>query len=292
MTAVRPDGLEAGEAGTLVRVREALGNAKLRIASLGLGLPTIGFGRSYPESDRRHWHEVDEAPFSPFSEALGNVKLRITMGRRTKLLKTLGVTSALPNEGKSTIASNLAVLYSLHGSRTVIVDTDARNSVLSRALAPDSEIGLIDVLAGDAELSSCLVVDKLSALTVLPVGDAARRANAPELFGSDWMRKVIQELSAEFDTVIFDMPPLELVKDGLALSPLLDGVLVITEWGETPLPLLADTVDALRQANAQVLGAVFSKVHGPLARNYHQHGRPYLVEMKGAGAGRRFSRLA
>jgi succinoglycan biosynthesis transport protein ExoP len=201
------------------------------------------------------------------------------MGRRTKLLKTLGVTSALPNEGKSTIASNLAVLYSLHGSRTVIVDTDARNSVLSRALAPDSEIGLIDVLAGDAELSSCLVVDKLSALTVLPVG-------------SDWMRKVIQELSAEFDTVIFDMPPLELVKDGLALSPLLDGVLVITEWGETPLPLLADTVDALRQANAQVLGAVFSKVHGPLARNYHQHGRPYLVEMKGAGAGRRFSRLA
>ncbi len=271
------------------RLREALGAVRGRIAAAHPIL--LGRGRSAGEGDRRHWHEVSEAPFSPFSEALSHVKLRITMGRRNKPLKTIGITSALPNEGKSTIACNLAVLHTLHGSRTVVVDTDARNSVLSRALAPGCEAGLIDVLAGDAELKSCLVPDRLSAMTILPVGDAARRANAPELFGSEWMRKVVQELAAEFDTVIFDMPPLELIKDGLALSPLLDGVVVVAEWGETPLPLLAETVDALRQASAHILGAVFAKVEGGLARNYRNHGRPYIVELKGASPARRYSRL-
>jgi capsular exopolysaccharide synthesis family protein len=268
----------------LAQLKETLRKVKLQLETRLSG--------DRQEHERAHWHEVNDAPFSPFSEALGHLKLRITMGRRTTPVKTLGITSALPAEGKSTIASNLAELYSLHGSRTVIVDTDVRKSVISRALAPDAETGLIDVLAGNADLASCLIPDKLSTLTVLPVGDAAGAANAPELFGSERMQKVIEELAGEFEMVVFDMPPLELVKDGLALSPLLDGILVISEWGETPLPLLADTVDALRQANAHVLGAVFSKVHGPLARNYRQHGRPYLVELKGSSMGKRYSRLA
>lgn len=260
----------------------ALESLRLRIP-MGL-VRAQGLAGLRSKGDREHWHEVNDAPFSPFSEALGHMKLRLTMGRRTKSIKTLGITSALAGEGKSTIASNLAALYSLHGSRVVLVDTDVRNSAISRVLAPESEFGLMDILAGDAELARCLVPARASSLMVLPVGSTARRGNAPELFGSERMLEVIQDLATKFDMVVFDLPPLELVKDGLALSPLLDGILVVAEWGETPLPSLAETVDALRQANAHLIGIVVSKVHEPFARNYQHRGRPYLVELKGGSS--------
>ena len=237
--------------------------------------------------DRPSWHEVRDAPFSPFSQALSDVKLRITMAsRRTKPIKTLGVTSAMPGEGKSTVASNLAQLYGLNGARTAVVDMDVRRAVLSRALAPEGTIGLMDVLAGTADVASCLVLDKLAGVAVLPVG-AGPIASAPELFASQQMIDLLQWLANDFDMVVIDLPPLELVKDGLALSPLIDGVLVVAEWAETPLPQLADTIEALRQENAHVLGTVLTKMRTGPHRSYRA--RPYLIDMSGATRARRTS---
>jgi succinoglycan biosynthesis transport protein ExoP len=250
------------------------------------------FGLARPGRQLEHWHEVSYAPFSPFSEALGHVKLRITMNRRSKPIKTIGVTSALAGEGKSTVASNLAALYSLQGFRTLLVDVDTRNSVLSNALAPKSDYGLIDALWKEARLSDCLAPSDRGSLMMLPVGARSRAANSPELFGSERMHEVIKELSDAFDVVVFDMPPMELVKDGLALSPLLDGILVVAEWAVTPLPVLADTVDALREARAHVLGIVCTKVHERFSFRYNRQTRPYLVEMKSPSNARASSRAS
>jgi polysaccharide biosynthesis transport protein len=256
-------------------------------------LPRIGKGTPLTRKHREHWLEVNNAPYSQFSEALAHIKLRIAMGRRDTPLKTLGVVSALPGEGKSTIASNLATLYSLQGLRTLIVDVDVRNSALSRALAPKSQHGLTDALGKEAPISECVVSTGVDKLAIMPAGGGTgSMVNSPELFGSQRMHAVIQELTGRFDIVVFDMPPMELVKDGLALSPLLDGILVIAEWNETQLAVLADAVDALHEARAHLLGVVLSKVHEPLAVTYNRQTQPYVVEMKGANTMRASNRVS
>lgn len=126
---------------------------------------------------------IDE-PFSRFAEAIRSVKLAVDLNGTIKKSRTIGVTSALPNEGKSTISLALAHLMSQAKGRTILVDCDLRNPSLSRMLTPDATSGLLEVVTKNASLEEAIWKDPATDMAFLPVVKRARLANSNEILSS------------------------------------------------------------------------------------------------------------
>jgi succinoglycan biosynthesis transport protein ExoP len=111
--------------------------------------------RSIATDKSLQWTMV-ESPFSRFSEAIRGIKVAADVNNATKANKVIGITSSLPNEGKSTLAVALTGLIAHAGGRAVLVDCDLRNPSLSRKLAPDAKVGLLEVIAGKSAVNDVL----------------------------------------------------------------------------------------------------------------------------------------
>src|SRR5712672_662063 len=128
---------------------------------------------------------VLDAPFSRFTEEVRNLKALINTGQLGDGVKVIGVVSSVPNEGKTTIAANLATLMiASSGARTLIIDSDVHLRLLTARLAPDAREGLIEALVDPSRLSMLVSKRKRSGLAVLPCALSGRLPNAAELLGS------------------------------------------------------------------------------------------------------------
>jgi capsular exopolysaccharide synthesis family protein len=203
--------------------------------------------------------EVENAPFSRFTDGIKRVKTALSLTIKAQPIRCIGLSSALPGEGKSTVSANLAGTYASSGQRTIIVDADIHNSAISRAFAPKAESGLIEVLSGASSVQDCIVRCR-DGLDVLPTVTSQRVAHSNNLLASERMQRLLRELADSYDIVIVDLPPVQPVVDALAVGSFLDAVLLIAEWGRTPVSLLAETARALRMARATLLGVVLTKV--------------------------------
>jgi capsular exopolysaccharide synthesis family protein len=203
--------------------------------------------------------EVENAPFSRFTDGMKRVKTALSLTIKAQPIRCIGLSSALPGEGKSTVSANLAGIYASSGQRTIIVDADIHNSAISRAFAPKAQSGLIEVLNGAAKVQDCIVRCR-DGLDVLPTASSQRVAHSNNLLASERMQRLLRELTESYDIVIVDLPPVQPVVDALAVGSFLDAVLLIAEWGRTPVNLLAETARALRMARATLLGVVLTKV--------------------------------
>jgi len=230
------------------QIREALG-----IECLGQ-VPQLS-----PKELQRGLAVVNSAPFSRFSDGMKRVKTAISLAAKAQPIRSLGVISARSGEGKSTITSNLAELFSNSGMRILLIDADIRNPTLSRTLAPQAEAGLVEVLKGTAAVGQN-TVQLNSVLDILPASSKQPVTNSSDLLGSEKMRGLLHDLGQTYDLVVLDLPPLNGLADGLAISSLLDSVILLAEWGETPLRLLEETAYSLRAAQASLLGVVITKV--------------------------------
>jgi polysaccharide biosynthesis transport protein len=214
-------------------------------------------------------------PFSSFSHGIKTLKSAISLAGRARQVRAIGVTSALPNEGKTTITANLATLFAMSGVRTLLVDGDLRNARLSHLLAPDAKKGLMDAVSGKAKVENCIVRAKESGLDLLPVADGLQAATySDEIFGSKKMRDLIDRLQKSYDIIIFEMPPLTASLDGLTISSMLDSTVLVAEWGKTPMPILSEVVRLMRRARTEILGVALNKVdtstmqYGDVVTNY------------------------
>lgn len=225
-----------------------------------LGIECLGQVPQLSQKDsQRALAIVTTAPFSRFSDGMKRVKTAISLAGKTHPIRTLGVVSSRSGEGKSTITSNLAELFANSDRRVLLIDADIRNPTLSRALAPQAEAGLMEVLNGMGTAAPCTV--RLNGgLDILPAASKEPVANSADLLGSEMMRRLLHDLAQTYDLVVLDLPPLNGLADGLALSPLLDAVILLAEWGETPMHLVEEAVYSLSAAQASVLGVVITKV--------------------------------
>jgi capsular exopolysaccharide synthesis family protein len=203
--------------------------------------------------------EVLDAPFSPFSEGIKRVKTAVSIASRARPLRCIGVISSSPREGKTTVAANLATLFAVSGARTLLVDADVGNPSLTRALAAGADKGLREVLNGTADVADCIAHVKRMGVDLLPVATNGVQP-APDILGSEQVAMLFKSISESYALVIVDLPPLRPVADALAISAVLDGVILIAEW-ETPLPVLAETLRSLRIAQVGVIGSVLTKVN-------------------------------
>jgi capsular exopolysaccharide synthesis family protein len=206
------------------------------------------------------FNHVTRTPFSQFAGAVTALKTAILKAGRQDGIQTLGITSALPDEGKSTLSANLAAAFVLSSHRTLIVDADIHRSMSSRTLAPDAKQGLFEVLRGARNLSQCIVDGQGKRPDILPV---VRNEHTPDSYtwlNSDQMRELLETLKGSYHYIIVDLPPLTPVAEGLTMSSMLDAVLLVVEWGRTPQDLVADVTYGLNLADANVLGVALTKV--------------------------------
>ncbi len=152
-----------------------------------------------------------------------------------KATQIIGLTSSLPNEGKSTIGFSLAQLMAHVGMRTILVDCDLRNPSLSRALAPRAKRGLIDVLTEKVEFEKAILKDSSTNMVFLPAIMKYRFTNTNEILSSVRMKKLFEKLRESYDYIVVDLPPLAPIVDVRAATSLVDSFVFIIEWGKPKL---------------------------------------------------------
>jgi capsular exopolysaccharide synthesis family protein len=201
------------------------------------------------------------SPFSRFAESVRAIKVAVDIeAAKTGITqKVIGICSSLPNEGKSTVAANLAQLIAKGGARTVLVDCDLRNPSLSHILAPNAPVGLLEVLVGRATLEQALRKSSKGNLGFIPIVSEARLADTSEIFQSEQMRRFFDVLKQRFEYIIVDLPPLAPVVDVRVTSHLIDFYILVVEWGRTKSDVAQQALTSARGVYEQTLGVVLNK---------------------------------
>jgi polysaccharide biosynthesis transport protein len=186
------------------------------------------------------------------------------------------VTSAFPQEGKTTTSVNSAVVLAQRGGRVLLVDADMRRPSIHRLFDIRSSPGLSNLLAGNADPDEVAVASSsLPNLFVLPSG--AVPPHPAELLGSQRMLEMLEIWRHQYDHVVIDTPPSLTVTDGVLLSSMADGVILVTRAGVTNFTALRRVRDMLQQVNAHVVGVVLNAADAATTRNdgYSYYGDKY-----------------
>ncbi|HEL1642226.1 TPA: tyrosine-protein kinase [Streptococcus suis] len=173
-------------------------------------------------------------------------------------IKVVGITSVQSNEGKSTIAASLAIAYACSGYKTVLVDADIRNSVMSGFFKPITKItGLTDYLAGTTDLSRGLCETNIPNLTVIESGKIS--PNPTALLQSKNFENLLATLRRYFDYVVVDSPPLGMVIDAAIIAQKCDAMVLVAEAGHVKRSAVKKVKEQLEQTGTQFLGVILNK---------------------------------
>lgn len=168
----------------------------------------------------------------------------------------LAVTSSIEGEGKSTISTNLALVFAESGARVLLIEADLRRPKIATYLSVEGSVGLSNVLAGQLSVEDALQPWGEYGLMFLASGSLP--PNPSELLGSSRMRQLLERLRGEFDLIVIDTPPLLPVTDAAVLGGLVDGTVVVFRHGKTKRVQIAHTLRSLRAVNARVIGCVLN----------------------------------
>ncbi|WP_114835790.1 polysaccharide biosynthesis tyrosine autokinase [Agrobacterium tumefaciens] len=250
---------------------EFLGNTPLIPNKPTTEAPESGHpGLTLPTSVARY--AVDH-PLSSFAETLRSTRLAIDLGISAKSgARIVGVISALPSEGKSTISINLAQLLAGQGARVLLLDADIRNPGATRAMARRASEGLLEVLLEGRSVQDVLLRDEKTKLAFLPTVVKQRVPHSSELLTSAQMHKLLAEASNAFDYIIVDLPPLGPVVDARAMAGRIDGFIFVTEWGKTARRAVRNTVENEVHIRKKCLGVILNKVDTEKLKLYRAYG--------------------
>ncbi len=237
--------------------------------SATIGVSVLGALATFRRNDGTSRLIAKDNPKSPISEAFRALRTNLQFSSVDKPLKTLLVTSANPQEGKSVIAANLAVVIAQAGLSVIVVDSDLRRPSQHHLFNLENTNGLTNALMEEKpDLERFLQPTEIENLKVITSGTLP--PNPSELLGSERMKRLEQQLVSSADVVIFDSPPLGAVTDAALLANTVDGVLLIMEAGKTRRPDLVRAKADLDRVGAKILGLALNKLT-PGARSYYHH---------------------
>ncbi|MBZ9669557.1 polysaccharide biosynthesis tyrosine autokinase [Mesorhizobium sp. B3-2-1] len=225
------------------------------------GEPDLKVARTPAAIERRARMRVSvDAPASMFSETLRSAKIAFDVVLEGQASRVIGVISVLPGEGKSTVAANLAGLLAANGARTLLIDGDLRNPGLSRSLGMEAEQGLMEAVVSGQTWQSVGKIDRQTKLAIIPAVSRGHFSHTSELLSSAGMRRFIENAKETFEYIVVDLPPLGPVVDAKAFAPLVDGFVLVTEWGRTPRAMVRSMLESEPYVANKIVGAVLNKV--------------------------------
>jgi capsular exopolysaccharide synthesis family protein len=223
-------------------------------------IPTISkrMMRQMPPADRHPSGYLVGRPMSAFTEALRVLRTVIVYSKLDYSVKVVAVTSALPDEGKTTISMCLARVAAMSGQRVCVVDCDLRKQSINDVIDIETDVGILQVLAGEAPWEAAIVRDPLSEAHVLPV--AASGFTPRDVFGTDAMSKLVDDLRANYDLVILDCAPILAVAETRIVVAKADTTVLIARAGRTPIGAMRAAAQQTEAANGNVLGIALNYV--------------------------------
>ena len=221
-------------------------------------------------------------PRSIFAENVRQLRTAVQYSLAGYSPKTIMVTSALPSEGKTTVAANLAIALAQAGGRTILIDADLKKPTVHKFFNVDRGNGLTDILTGksDGNFKGQLFKTETDNLYVIPSG--ARAPNPVDLLNSIVMRRVLSTLAEHFDHVILDCPPTLDLSDTSVLFRQVDGVIIVAKPGKTPRSALMRVSEKVHGFGGHLLGVVLNDRKARTSKRYG-YGDGYAYMYGGGG---------
>lgn len=234
-----------------------------------IGLPLIGV---VPRIKRLNSPEKAKAVASNIdrrvTESFRGIHSALKIGDLSKDAKVMLVTSTTPSEGKSFVTTNLALTYSIHGQRTLLIDADLRMPSVGKSLdLDDTKDGVVSHFEQGQELQSCIRKEVYPNLDVLCAGGRAK--NPTQILSDVKFEELIQSLRDSYDRIIIDTPPVAAVSDALNILSMVDGVIFVIKFNAVKRRTVKSNLRRVVEANVPVFGAVLNQISVAAASYYY-----------------------
>ena len=245
-------------------------------------LPFLGYAPSArQEAKSKVPKDIDllcqRMPHSRFAEAYRSIRTSIIFSSpEDKPLKTMLITSASPQEGKSTITMNMGIVFAHSNEKTLIIDADMHRSRVANSFGVDNTIGLSSFLAGTSTLEASIKHTFIPNLFLLPSGPTP--PNPAELLTSTKSRNLLEELKTKFDRIIIDSPPILTVTDAAILANMTDGVVYVIRGSFRNIEVILKSRQRLNEVKARVIGVILNNVNVKREDSYYYYHYYYAQE--------------
>ena len=193
---------------------------------------------------------------SRIEERFRNFYFSIKLNKNASAAQTLLVTSTLPNEGKSVVALNLALIHAQRQEKVILIDCDLRASILTKRLKLEDSQGLLPYLQSPEPSGPFIHRNALDSIDIVTAGDKTKRAT--HLLASPRFADLLSQLKQDYDKILIDTPPIGIVSDPLTLLPIIDGMLYVVRTHRVEAKLVKYNLTRIQESNVPFIGTVLS----------------------------------
>jgi capsular exopolysaccharide synthesis family protein len=182
--------------------------------------------------------------------------------------KLVGFVSALPGEGKTTIAVSVAASIAKTGAKVLLIDADLRNPSLTRTLGYSAKPGLVNIVSENIDYRNVVISDERLRADVITASAKIRTSNSVDILSSNVAKELYKKARADYDYVIVDLPPILPVVDVKATAHLFDAFVMVVEWGNTTVDEITKAMSMSSSVSEKILGVVLNKADEAAMRRF------------------------
>ena len=220
----------------------------------------------------------DETPFI-ITESFRNLKASISVSvpKKNQGGVSIVITSSYPEEGKTTVSSNIALMFAQSDMKVVLVDADIRKGRIAKNFKENESVGLSNLISGQATLEEVLKVSKINEnLYIIPCGTHSPKPY--ELLESETMQEINEKLKEKFDYVFYDTPPVLVVPDALAIASKTEGTILVTRHMSSYVSDITKSLNTLKFAKVNVLGTIVNDYKATTKKSRNKYSYSYGYE--------------
>jgi exopolysaccharide transport family protein len=228
------------------------------------------------------FHEINKvSPFSATAEALRHIKVAIDLGCTKEKTKVVGMVSALAGEGKTTVAAAFAAFVAKNGARTLLVDADLRNPLMTKLLGHAAAPGLLDLVTGGETFDRLVIADANYKFDFLPASTKLEFSDSSDVLKSAAVKDMLKKVKGDYDYVLVDLPPILPVVDVKAAADLFDCFILVVEWASTSVNEIVKATGTSPTLSSRLLGTILNKADKSVMRRFEGYSDDYAYYAKG-----------